>query len=187
MRERERSVFRSRGFSVSAKREKRLVVVLVAGVAAAVFATSIGISSARLTAAREKAALCRGQIARLQQSLSSQTELSSARERLTAEITRSRTLFYAPGEIDVYSFGTLVRKKLSARGMTVVRYQVTDLEGGSSLMLTVFGPIGSLVLFLEDVSESPRYWAITSLTLTMREGTATVDAVLRIGYEITGS
>jgi hypothetical protein len=41
----------------------------------------------------------------------------------------------------------------------------------------------ALIRFLKEVSESQKHWNISSLALTMREGTRTAEAVFRIGYE----
>ncbi len=169
-----------------AERERRLlfVVAVLVGVSILVAAVRLGVE--RLRDAREKNALYREQIARLQLSLQSQPEMVALRERLQARLEAEKAHFYAPGEMDPYSFGALVRRRITSRGLEIVRYQVAELKGRGSLEFSVSGPIRSLVFFLKEVSDSPKYWGISSLTLSMREGSGMVDAVLRIGYEEIG-
>jgi hypothetical protein len=172
---------------VFARRGRRLLLVLaaLAGVTALTVAISSGVE--RLRFAKEKAVQFEAQMARLQQSLRSQIEIAAVQERLKGRLESERRHFYAPREIDPYSFGTLVRKKLTFQGIEVTRYQVVELKGRCSLEFAVSGSIRSLILFLKEVSESQKYWSISSLTIVMREGTGTIKAVFRIGYEETDS
>ncbi|MGO9307790.1 MAG: hypothetical protein ACLQDL_02055 [Spirochaetia bacterium] len=166
-----------------ARREARLLFALAVLLGAAALAAAVSLGAERLRDAREKNGVYRAQIVRLQQSLQSLAELSALQEHLKARLESEKARFYSPREIDPYSFGVLIRKMLGARGMEVVRYQVTALEGRSSLEFVVSGSIRSLVLFLQEISDSRKYWGISSLSLTMRESSAMVDAVFRIGYE----
>ena len=169
-----------------AKREGRLLFALAVLVGATILAAAASLGAERLREAREKNRQYRAQIVRLRQSLESQAEISSLQEHLKARLESEKTHFYSPREIDLYTFGAFIRKRLGVRGMEVVRYQVTELKGRSNLEFSVFGSIRSLVLFLEEVSDSRKYWGISSLSLTMHEGAGMVDAAFRIGYEEIG-
>lgn len=168
---------------MSAERRNRLLFVLAVVLAAFVLAVATGRGIERLRAGEEKSGQYRAQIARLRQSLQMQSESASRRRQLQDQLKVAKARFYAPGEIDLYAFGTLVRKRLAAEGMSVVRYEVSEIKGQSGLEFTVTGPIRSFVHFLKEVSESQKYWSMTSLALTMRDGSSTVEAVFRIGYE----
>jgi hypothetical protein len=168
---------------MSTERRKRLFFVLAVVLTVSVMAAVTGRGIERLRTAEEKSGQYRTQIARLRQSLQMQSQSASRRQQLEDQMKIARARFYPPGEIDPYSFGTMVRKRLAAEGMRVIRYQVVEIKGRSGLEFTVSGPIRSLVLFLKEVSESQKYWSMTSLTLTMREGISVVEAVFRIGYE----
>jgi hypothetical protein len=166
------------------EREKRLLWALGAVAAFCLLALAIANGAERLAAARASSARYEKEIARLSGALPSEAEAVSLRDGLKARLERDTSRFYAPREMSPYAFGTLVRKKLAARGISVVRYQVVEIKGKSSIEFSVSGTASALIHFLRDVSESEKYWTVSSLTLTMREGTGTADAVFRIGYEI---
>jgi hypothetical protein len=167
-----------------AKRERFLLAVLggIVALCALVIAFMLGLE--RLNEPRRKAAQYESQIAKLSGSLPSEEEIALQRDALKAELADRTARFYKPDELNPYSFGTLITKKLSSHGITVVRYQVVEVSRRSFLEFTVSGAVRSLILFLKEVSESEKYWTIPSLTLTIREGTLTADAVFRIGYEV---
>lgn len=165
-----------------AKREKQLLVVLivVAALCAVGMGTALGVEA--LGTARERAAQYEEQVRRLSESLTSEASLSARRDLLKAELDRERAHFYSPGEMNPYLFGTLVRQKLSTHGIAVIRYQVVEEKSGNSVEFSVSGNIRSLVLFLKEVSDSTKYWTISSMTLNMSEGGSDFTAVFRIGY-----
>ncbi len=168
-------------------REKRLLWILGAAAAFSAFALAIGLGAERMAAARATSSRYEAEVAKLSRALPSEAEAVSLRDKLKARLAQGKSRFYAPGEMSPYGFGTLVRKKLAARGISVVRYQVVEIKGKSSIEFSVSGTAAALILFLKDVSESEKNWTVSSLTLTMREGTGTADAVFRIGYEILGA
>ena len=167
-----------------AKREKGLLAVLAAVVSLSVLGIAFAFGEQRLSAAEASAARYQMQNEKLRRSIGLEKQEIAERDRLRGELMVLRTHFYAQNEMDPYSFGTIIKKKLGSLGLNVVRYQVIDVKGASSLEFSVSGSIRSLVPFLKDVSDADRYWTIPSLTLTMREGTGEVDAVFRIGYEV---
>jgi len=167
-----------------AKREKQLLVVLAAVICITALGIVISLGAERLKAARTDAAQFRDQIEKLERSIGSETQAKALRDRLHGELDVMKTRFYAPNEVNPYSFGTLIKKKLASLGMAVVRYQVIEVKGASILEFSVSGSLYSFVLFLKEVSESERYWTISSLAMTTREGAGGVDAVFRIGYEV---
>lgn len=167
-----------------AKRERRLLVALGVVVALSLLTIALILGMERLGAARVKAAQYEAQIAKLSRSLPSESDISALRESLKKELDARKARFYSPDQMNPYSFGTLIKKELTSHGITVIRYQVIEIRGKSSLEFSVSGNVKSLILFLQDVSRSEKYWTISSLTLTMREGTERVDAVFRIGYEV---
>lgn len=170
-----------------AKRERQLLGILAAVVFLVALGVLFSLGAERLRVARASAAQYAVQNEDLQRSIGSEPQSVSLRDQLQGELDVTKTRFYAPNEMNPYSFGTLIKRKLVSMGMTVVRYQVIEVKGATSLEFSVTGSISSLVFFLKQVSESDRYWSISSLSLTMREGTIGVDAAFRIGYEVRDS
>jgi D-alanyl-D-alanine dipeptidase len=165
------------------KREKLLLRLLVGAVACGALFVSLGLGIERLKAAREKETRYRAQNEKLAQSLPAEADITVLRDRLKAELEEGKRHFYTSQQMDPYTFGTLIRKKLAAQAIVVDRYRVVELKGKSGLEFSVSGTPRSLILFLKEVSESEKYWTISSLTLTTRDNGETMDAVLRIGYE----
>jgi hypothetical protein len=166
------------------EREKRLLWMLGGAAAVCAFVVVIGLGAERMASAKTTSLKYEAEVAKLSRALPSEAEAVSLRDKLKAELERGKSRFYAPQEMSPFSFGTLVRKKLAARGISVVRYQVVEMKGKSSIEFSVSGTAAALILFLRDVSESEKYWTVSSLTLSMREGTGTADAVFRIEYEV---
>jgi hypothetical protein len=165
-----------------AKRERLLLYALggVVAICAVVICLMLGFERLRL--AGENASQYERMIERLSLTKQDEPEITALRDNLKDELARTKTRFYSPEEMNPFTFGTLVRKELLSLGITVVRYG--NVEGKRSLQFTVSGNVRSLLTFFKKVSESGKYWTISSLTLTMREGTETADAVFIIGYEI---
>lgn len=165
------------------RRERRLLALLAGAVVVAAAAVAFGLGTERLRAAQAQAEKLRAGIAGLQKALPSEAGSASWMESRGAELSALRSRFYPPAEMNPYSFGALVKDRLTALGMGVVRYQVVEVQGRKDLEFSVTGPVRSLVLFLKGVSEAEKFSSIPSLTLTVREGTDVADAVFRIGYE----
>ena len=108
------------------EREKRLLWMLGTVAAFSAFALAIGLGAERMAAARATTSKYEAEVAKLSRALPSEAEAVSLRDRLKAELGQGKSRFYAPGEMSPYSFGTLVRKKLAARGISVIRYQVVE-------------------------------------------------------------
>ncbi len=168
-------------------RMRRLLFLLAGAAAVAGIAVALSVGLDRLQAARQSIALHTGQIKRLQESLPGLDSVVRERDALKAEVDRISSRFYAPGETDPYAFGTTVRRKLTSLGITVQSYQLVDVKGQSYIEFTVTGSARAFVLFLRDVSQSPRAWSIPTLSLSVRQGTQVVDASFRIGYVVGGA
>ncbi|MGA2478386.1 MAG: hypothetical protein ABSG63_06500 [Spirochaetia bacterium] len=169
---------------MAAKREIRHIGALAGVMIAAALAIVFNLGGERLKTAHSKIIQLQQQNEKLRQSISFEVPAISLRDQLQRNLVVMKTRYYSPNEMNPYTFGTLIKKKLGSLGLTVVRYQVIELRDANSLEFSVSGPIGSLVLFLKEASESERYWSISSLVITMRESTASADAVFRIGYEV---
>jgi hypothetical protein len=167
-----------------AKREKILLIVLSVAAAAAAVSIILFLGSERIRTAQSRAAEYRKQIEKLSHSTPPEAEVVSLRDRLAAEYAAKKASFYSADEMNPYSFGTIIKKELTSRGITVVRYQVVESQGKSSLEFSVTGSVRSLILFLKQVSESDKFWTISSFSLSMREGTEIADSTFRIGYEV---
>lgn len=167
-----------------AKRERLLLLVLCSVVALCALVTAFNLGAERLKSARENAAQYQARILKLRESLRSEAELNSERDQLKDRLGGLRAKYYSSREISPFTFGAIVQKKLSFRGIKVIRYQMLEQKEVNSLEFTVEAPVSSLILFLEDVSDYERYWTISSFKLTMREGVDAADAVFRIGYEV---
>jgi len=170
-----------------AKREKILLGVLIGVIGVCAGGIGIALGTERLATAGEKAVRYEEQIRKLAQSLPSEADITAQRDALQMELAKGKQRFYSAGEMNPYLFGTLVKKELAAHDITVVRYQVVDQKNANSLEFSVSGNVRSFVMFLKEVSESPKYWTISSLTLNMREGTSAFTAAFRIGYETLDS
>lgn len=167
-----------------AKRERALLAALGAVAVLAVIAVCLFLGIERIATAQTRAAEYRKQIDKLSQSMPPEAEVVSLRDRLAAEFTSRKARFYSAEEMNPYSFGTIIKKELTSRGINVVRYQVVDIQGKNSLEFSVNGSVRSLILFLKQVSESDKFWTISSFSLAMREGSETADSTFRIGYEV---
>jgi hypothetical protein len=165
------------------RKERRLLALLTATAVLAAVAVSVSLGMERMQAARSQTEKLRAGVAGLEKALPSEAGTASRSEGLEADLAALKSRFYAAGDMNPYSFGTLVKDRLTALGMSVVRYQVVDVQDRKGLEFSVTGPVRSLVLFLRGVSDAPKYSSIPSLTVTVREGTDVVDAVFRIGYE----
>jgi hypothetical protein len=163
---------------------KRRVLLLLLAAAAAIVASGIFVSegAGRLTAARADAARYEARIAGLRGSLPTSAGGADAREALAEEIAARRARLYGPDEMNPWSFGALVKSTLSSLGVSVLRYQVVVVKGTPYVEFTANGSARAFVTFLRGVSDNGKAWIIPSMSLTLREGTDSADAVFRIGY-----
>jgi hypothetical protein len=167
-----------------AKREKTLLWVLCGIVGLCLAGIGVQFGLERLSDARTKVAQYETQIRKISQALPAEQDIVSRVQAMKAELDDVKSRFYKPDELSTYSFGELIKKKLAALGIAVVRYQVVETAGKSFLEFSVSGSARSIVQFFKNVSESKKYWTVPLFTLTMREGTETADGVFRIGYEV---
>ena len=166
---------------------RRLLIVLTTAVALSAAGVSFDLGFQRLRDARAATERWAAKVQKLQQSLPAEARIRATRDSLEKDLASRAAHFYAADEINAYSFGAAVKGRLSALGMTVVRYQVIDLKGRSWLEFSVTGSARALIVFLRDVSRGQKYWSIPSLSLTMRESSDIVDVSFRIGYEVIDS
>ena len=166
---------------------RRLLVVLAGAVALSAAAISFDLGFQRLRDARAVTERWEAEVRKLQQPLPAEARIRAARDSFRNDLANRAAHFYAANEINPYSFGAAVKGRLSALGMTVVRYQVIDLKGRSWLEFSVTGSARALIVFLRDVSRKQKYWSIPSLSLMMREGSDIVELSFRIGYEVIDS
>jgi hypothetical protein len=165
-------------------RRERLLSLLGAVFAASILALLITFGLERLKEVQARAQHSHAQIAKLRGSLRPESDIVSRRDSLKGKIEAARKGFYSQGEIDPYTFGTRIKKKLTAHGLKVIRYQVLVLKGSISIEFSVSGSTSSFILFLKEVSESDRYWSVPSLALSMQGESGVMDSVFRIGYEV---
>jgi hypothetical protein len=165
-----------------ARRTRVLLALLAsaAGVVVCGIVASEGLG--RLAAARADVARHEARIARLHDAQPEGGVGPGARDALAAEIAARRARRYGPGEMNPYSFGTLVKGSLSSLGISVLRYQVVEVGGAPYVEFTATGSARSFIEFLRDISQNGKAWIIPSLSLTMREGTERADAIIRVGY-----
>lgn len=105
---------------------------------------------------------------------------------LEARIADARLRLYAPGEIDPYRFGIIIRDLLRSEGLAIARYQTVEQRGSTVLEFSVEGSARALAGFLKRVSEAPRWWTVSFLSVRTAGGAGAVQAVLRISYEQAG-
>ncbi len=162
--------------------------VVLALLAAAVVVVAAGITAGwgleRLADARLSATRSEERIGRIRKTLPTAADVDAARTALRSEIDAASSRFYAAEEMNPYLFGTIVKQKLSAMGISVQRYQVVDVKGTSYVEYSATGSARSIVTFLRDVSSSAKLWTIPAMSLTFHEGSDKVDAVVRIGYAV---
>jgi hypothetical protein len=164
-----------------------LLVLLAAAVGLAAGGIVAGEGFGRLAAARTDAARLEARIVRLRDAAVGGSAGSGARAALTAEIAARRARLYDPDEMNPYSFGTLVKGRLSSLGISVLRYQVVEVGGAPFVEFAASGGVRSFIVFLRDVSRNEKAWFIPSLSLTMREGTDRADAIIKVGYATAGA
>ncbi len=166
------------------KRQRVLLGLLGASIAIAACAIVLSYGLDRLADATASIDRYDDRIARLRQTAPDASITRESIDSLQKEIGELEARFYGPEEMNPYLFGTIVKQKLAARGMEVLRYQVIDVKGSTVLEFSVSGSIRSFLGFLRDVSQAEKIWTIPSMTCRVREGTERVDAVFRIRYAV---
>jgi hypothetical protein len=168
---------------------KTKVLLSLLAAALAIVAVGIVLSTGleRLVDARAAAERYEMRIAKLRKFLPTSLDLNASRDALRKEIAATESRFYSVDEMNPYSFGAVVKRKITSLGINVQRYQVIDVKGTSYVEFSAYGKARSFVTFLRDVSESEKMWTIPSMSMTLREGSDIVDAVLRIGYAVVDS
>ena len=176
------------------KREKGLLVALFWAMrAAAAFVTVYfapeerGALSGRIRLAeRELATLSTLPAAEATAGSAAAAAGSGSEAVLVARIAEARSRLYAPGEIDPVRFGIIIRDLLLAEGLAIARYQTVEQGSATALEFSIEGSARSVARFLRRVSESPKWWAVSFLSLRSGGGDGSVQAVLRIHYEQEG-
>ncbi len=166
------------------KREKILLGILGASAALALLTMGLVFGLDRISTAQKRAAQYQEQIRRLSQSMPPETEVAALRDRLQTELAKRKARFYTPDQMNTYAFGTIIKKELTSRGIRVIRYQVVESKGKSSLEFAVSGSIRALIQFFKQVSESDKFWTISSLSLSMKDAYDSAEATFRVGYEV---
>jgi hypothetical protein len=171
-----------------ADRKTRILLSLLGAAVALVLAGAVlNMGSERLADAKAAAERYEMRIAKLRRSFPSAQDVNATRDVLKKEIAATESRYYSADEMNAYSFGTIVKRKLSSLEINVLRYQVVDVKGTSYVEFSASGSARSFVTFLRNVSESEKLWPIPSMSMTLREGSSIVDVVLRIGYAVVDS
>lgn len=170
-----------------ARRLRALLVLLASAVAVVGVAIAAGEGFGRLAAAREAGSSLEARIERLRRAASTEGAVAAARERIAAEVAAKRARLYASGEMNPYSFADLVKNRLASLGISVLRYRVVEADEAPVVEFIASGGIRSFIEFFREASRSAKAWTVSSLALSMREGSDRADATFRIGYAIDGS
>jgi hypothetical protein len=172
---------------MAASRTRTLLAALALALVLAGSAITAVEGVGRLTAARAAGRRLEARIERLEEAQPGADVGADAREALAEEIAARAGRFYAADEMNPYGFGTLIKERLSSLGISVLRYQVVEATGAPVVEFAAYGDVRAFVAFLRGVSECEKVWVIPSLSLTLREGSETADAVFRIGYATVGA
>ena len=163
---------------------QRLLLLLAAAVGIAIIGITLDVLLERLSEARRRSDRMEAQARTLRQALAPAPDLAGERDALKMEVAQRVAHFYGIDALTPYSFGTLVKTKLISSGMKVHRYQIVEMKGKSFLEFSLSGSARGLLIFLRDVCQQEKLWAIPSMTVATRPGSDVVDVVFRIGYEI---
>jgi hypothetical protein len=164
------------------RRMRVLLALLAAAVGTAGVALAAGEALGRLAAARASADRSEDRIELLRTAARDGDVGPGVREEIAADIAERRARFYRSDDMNPYSFGNLVKDRLSSLGISVLRYQVVEVEGVPLVEFTASGSARSFVAFFREVSRSAKAWTVPTVSLTMREGTEVTDAFIRVGY-----
>jgi hypothetical protein len=168
---------------VLSRRERLLLFVL--GWALAIAAAAVGV-----TLITERAAGLAGdieamekQLGELQAQIAAGTGTSLDLDRMEQQIAGLRDRFYRKGEMDPYTFGVMIRDLLLETGLSIRRYQTVEVRGTTLLEFSIQGDARALMRFLRKVSNAPKQWTVSFLSIRAPREAGTVQAVFRIGYE----
>jgi hypothetical protein len=175
---------------VLSKREKALLVALFWSAAAAAGFVTITLASQRRAALAEQVTLARRELAGLEARMGGAGGAAGAgtvsASDLEARIADARGRLYGPDEIDPYRFGIVIRDLLRAEGLSISRYQTVEQGSATLLEFSVDGSARSVARFLERVSEAPKWWAVSFLSVRTAGNDGSVQAVVRVHYEQAG-
>jgi hypothetical protein len=177
---------------VLSKREKALLAALFWSAAFAACFVTVTLASQRRGALAEQVALARRELSGLEARLgggaagagAGAAALSVA--ELETRIAGARGRLYGSDEIDPYRFGIVIRDLLRAEGLTISRYQTVEQGSVTLLEFSVDGSARSVARFLQRVSEAPKWWAVSFLSMRASGGDGSLQAVIRIHYEQAG-
>ncbi len=164
-------------------RERFLVTLLGWAIALAVLGALILHERGRAAEAQARAVLLEQQVRRLAGKVPQAGDLTGRIERARRALELERGRFYAPGEMDPYRFGALIRERLVSRGLRIDRYQTLEPQKGSLLEFSVQGDALALVSFFREVSLADKYWSIPFVSVSVKGPQGLVQSVFRIQYE----
>jgi hypothetical protein len=165
-----------------ARRMRVLLVLLAVAVGAAAVVVTAGEAFGRLAAARASASRSADRIELLRTAAREGTVGPGVREELEAEIAARRARLYRRDDMNPYAFGRLVKGRLSSLDISVLRYEVVEVEDAPVVDFSASGSARSFIAFFREISRSEKAWAVPTMILTMREGTDRADAFIRVGY-----
>jgi len=165
------------------RRESLLVTILLW----TALVTGLGVAGfgilQRRGAAREQIALLEQQVVTAGERSADVEAMRGRRDTLAGQLAAEQARFYRPEEMDAYRFGGLVRNLLLEERLAIDRYQTIEVGEKTLLEFSVSGNPLDLLEFLSKVSEAPRYWDISFLSINARGEDGRVQSVLRIAYE----
>lgn len=159
-----------------------LIWTCLAAGAALVFFLEAG----RRAEIRQQVALMEAHVRKLEQDAPDERLLVERGGRLQGELEQERRRLYAPGEMDPYRFGLIVRDLLVAEGLQIDRYQTLEAGKRTLLEFAVRGEARGMLAFLRRVSLSERTWSVPYLSIGARGETGMVQSVFRIHYAQLG-
>ncbi len=181
------------------KREKALLVALFWSAAVAGCFVAVTLASQRRAALAQQVTLARRELAGLEARLGRGAGIAApgaagapgapgaaSVSDLEARIADARGRLYGPDEIDPYRFGIVIRDLLRAEGLSISRYQTVEQGSVTLLEFSVDGSARSVARFLQRVSEAPKWWSVSLLSMRAAGGDGSVQAVVRIHYELSG-
>ncbi len=168
------------------RREKALLAALFWTAAVAAAGVCIYLAGERRAATAQRIELAEREIAALGARLTGGGADGADPVDLEARIADARSRLYAAGEIDPYRFGIVIRDLLRSEGLAIVRYQTIEQGSATALEFSVEGSARAMAGFLKRVSDAPRWWTVSFLSVRSSGGNGSVQAVLRISYEQAG-
>ncbi len=165
-----------------------MLVALFWSAAVAGSFVTVTLASQRRAALAEQVALARRELSGLETRIRGGAGAAGPASvaELEARIADARGRVYAADEIDPYRFGIVIRDLLRAEGLSISRYQTVEQGSMTLLEFSIDGSARSVARFLQRVSEAPKWWSVSFLSMRTAGNDGTVQAVLRIHYEQAG-